>query len=80
MDYIKVYERWLSTDVVDKFTKEVAFEIIDGIPTLIKEYGPLHITYKFYLFGYFSLFIQPMFFSESIRIIFKHSNRCLYCG
>lgn len=39
------------------YYKEVAFEIIDGIPTLIKEYGPLHVTYKFYLFGYFGAMV-----------------------
>ena len=39
------------------YYKEVAFEIIDGIPTLIKEYGPLHIVYKFYLFGYFGAMV-----------------------
>ena len=39
------------------YYKEVSFEIIDGIPTLIKEYGPLHIFYKFYLFGYFAAMV-----------------------
>ena len=39
------------------YYKEVSFEIIDGMPTLIKEYGPLHIFYKFYLFGYFAAMV-----------------------
>ena len=36
------------------YYKEVTFEIINSVPTLIKEYGPLHPFYKVYLFGYFA--------------------------
>lgn len=36
------------------YYKDVTFEIINSVPTLIKEYGPLHPFYKVYLFGYFA--------------------------
>ncbi len=36
------------------YYKDVTFEIINSVPTLIKEYGPLHPFYKVYLFGYFT--------------------------
>ena len=35
------------------YYKNVSFEIVNGIGTLVKEYGILHNLYKVFLFGYF---------------------------
>ena len=35
------------------YYKNVSFEIVNGMGTLIKEYGVLHNLYKVFLFGYF---------------------------
>ena len=39
------------------YYKKVSFEIIDGVATLIKEYGPLHKIYYVYLLGYFAVML-----------------------
>lgn len=39
------------------YYKTVSFEIVDGVATLVKDYGPLHILYLIYLLGYFGAMI-----------------------
>ena len=39
------------------YYKEVSFEIVNGVSTLVKVYGPLHPLYLVYLLGYFSAMI-----------------------
>ena len=39
------------------YYKEVSFEIVDGVATLVKDYGPLHSLYLVYLLGYFGAMI-----------------------
>ena len=39
------------------YYKDVSFEIVDGVATLVKDYGPLHVLYLIYLLGYFSAMI-----------------------
>lgn len=46
-----------SPGYLDIYYKEVSFEIIDGVASLVKVYGPLHILYLFYLLIYFSSMI-----------------------
>ena len=43
-----------SPGYLDIYYKEVSFEINDGVASLVKVYGPLHIVYLFYLLIYFS--------------------------
>ena len=31
------------------YYKDVSFKIVDGVATLVKDYGPLHVLYLFYL-------------------------------
>ena len=45
------------------YYKDVSFEIINSMPTLIKEYGPLHAFYKVYLFGYFGSMVAVIIIS-----------------
>ena len=46
-----------SPGFLDIYYKEVSFEIVNGVATLIKVYGPLHPVYLFYLVGYFATMI-----------------------
>ena len=39
------------------YYKDVSFEIVDGVATLVKDYGPLHVLYLVYLLGYFGAMI-----------------------
>ena len=42
------------------YYKEVSFVIVDGVATLQKVYGPLHILYLIYLLGYFAAMIATI--------------------
>ena len=44
-----------SPGYLDIYYKSVKLESINGVSTLIKEYGPWHCVYLFYLVGYFGL-------------------------
>ena len=46
-----------SPGILDLYYKEVSFEIVNGVSTLVKVYGPLHPLYLVYLIGYFSAMI-----------------------
>lgn len=46
-----------SPGILDIYYKEVAFEIVNGVSTLVKVYGPLHPLYLFYLVGYFAAMV-----------------------
>ena len=46
-----------SPGILPIYYKEVSFEIVDGIATLVKDYGPLHPLYLFYLLGYFAVMV-----------------------
>lgn len=42
-----------SPGILPIYYKEVSFEVIDGVSTLVKVYGPLHPIYLIYLLSYF---------------------------
>lgn len=46
-----------SPGILDLYYKEVSFEIVNGVSTLQKVYGPLHPLYLVYLVGYFSAMV-----------------------
>ena len=46
-----------SPGILPIYYKEVSFEVVNGVSTLIKVYGPLHPLYLVYLLGYFSAMI-----------------------
>lgn len=46
-----------SPGILPIYYKEVSFEVVNGISTLVKVYGPLHPLYLVYLLGYFSAMI-----------------------
>lgn len=42
-----------SPGILPIYYKEVSFEVVNGVSTLVKVYGPLHPLYLVYLLGYF---------------------------
>ena len=46
-----------SPGVLPIYYKEVSFAVVDGVSTLVKEYGPLHPLYLVYLLGYFAAMV-----------------------
>lgn len=68
-----VYKKWLtvsllvlsvavfsvaaSPGILDIYYREVSFEVVNGVATLNKVYGPLHPLYLFYLLGYFAAMV-----------------------
>ncbi|MBE6824187.1 MAG: hypothetical protein E7513_02455 [Ruminococcaceae bacterium] len=46
-----------SPGILDIYYKEVSFEIVNGVSTLVKVYGALHPLYLFYLLGYFATMV-----------------------
>ena len=45
------------------YYKEVSLEIIEGGAKLVKEYGPLHILYFVYLFGYMASMVAIIIYA-----------------
>lgn len=46
-----------SPGILPIYYKEVTFQIVDGVSTLVKVYGPLHPLYLVYLLGYFAAMV-----------------------
>lgn len=46
-----------SPGILDIYYKEVTFEVVNGVSSLVKVYGPLHPLYLFYLLGYFFVMV-----------------------
>ena len=42
------------------YYKDVSFEIVGGVATLVKDYGPLHVLYLIYLLGYFGAMVTTI--------------------
>ena len=47
-----------SGGILPIYYKNVSLDFINGMPVLIKEYGPLHAVYKVYLFVYFAAMVS----------------------
>jgi len=45
------------------YYKEVEFAVVDGVGTLLKTYGPLHIIYLLYLLGYFGTMVTTIVYA-----------------
>jgi len=56
--------------ILDIYYKEVSFEVVNGVSTLVKVYGPLHPLYLVYLLGYFGTMI--------VLVVRGFVNRTLY--
>ena len=42
------------------YYKDISFAIVDGVATLVKDYGPLHVLYLIYLLGYFGAMVATI--------------------
>lgn len=59
-----------SPGILDVYYKDVQLVINNGVATLDKTYGPLHIVYLLYLFGYFAAIVAMIVYatiSKKIR-------------
>ena len=56
-----------SPGILDVYYRSVEIAVVDGATVLVKEYGPLHITYLFYLLGYFitTLYVVAKYIKKS---------------
>lgn len=64
-----------SGGILPVYYKEVSFVIENGMGSLVKVYGPLHISYKIYLFAYFGAMVGIIIYTiiKKIASSFKHS-------
>lgn len=53
----------VSPGYLDIYYKEVSFCLVNGAGTLVKVYGPWHITYLIYLVGYFASMLAVIFYA-----------------
>lgn len=58
------------------YYKEVSLEFIDGAAHLVKEYGPLHCLYKFFILGYFCAIIGIICYTaiKKTAVSMKHTG------
>ncbi len=45
------------------YYKNVSLDFVNGLPVLIKEYGPLHAVYKVFLFAYFAAMVAVIVYT-----------------
>jgi len=64
-----------SPGILDIYYKEVSLEVVNGVAVLNKVYGPLHITYLFYLLGYFIAMVSVVVYS----IVKKKIESKIHC-
>ncbi len=57
------------------YYKTVSLDIVDGSAVLVKEYGPLHNTYKVFLFAYFATMVAIIIYTAVKKTVVssKHS-------
>ena len=58
-----------SPGILNIYYKEVSFEVVNGVSTLVKVYGPLHPLYLFYLLGYFVAMVTIIFRAHTKKTI-----------
>lgn len=51
------------------YYKEVSFEVVNGVSSLVKVYGILHPIYFFYLLGYFSAMVAIIIHAQAKKTI-----------
>lgn len=63
-----------SPGILTIYYKEVSFDVINGVGTLIKVYGPLHTLYLVYLLGYFAVMSFAIFYNITHKKITSISH------
>ena len=61
------------------YYKEVSLEIIEGGAKLVKEYGPLHILYFIYLFGYMASMVLVLIYSMAKKKLTSKMHASFLC-
>lgn len=61
------------------YYKEVSLEIIEGGAKLVKEYGPLHILYFIYLFGYMASMVSVLIYSMAKKKLTSKMHASFLC-
>ena len=61
------------------YYKEVALEIIEGGAKLVKEYGPLHLLYFVYLFGYMASMVIVLIYSMAKKKLTSKMHASFLC-
>lgn len=61
------------------YYKEVSLEITDGGAKLVKEYGPLHLLYFIYLFGYMTSMVVILTYSIITKKITSKMHASFLC-
>ena len=63
-----------SPGYLDIYYASVSLEIHDGVASLTKEYGPLHVLYFVYLLTYFGAMVMVIFFSSIKKRLDSHTQ------
>lgn len=58
-----------SPGILPIYYSSVSFEVVNGVGTLVKEYGPLHPLYLVYLIGYFAAMVAVIIRAKLKRTI-----------
>lgn len=58
-----------SPGILDLYYKDVSFQIVNGVSTLVKVYGPLHPLYLLYLLGYFGAMVAVIIRAQAKKAI-----------
>ena len=61
------------------YYKSVSLEIIEGGAKLIKEYGPLHLLYFVYLFGYMTSMVAVLIYSMAKKKLTSKMHASFLC-
>lgn len=56
------------------YYKEVSLDFINGCPVLIKEYGPLHVLYKVFLFAYFAAMVTVITYTAIKKTVISSKH------
>lgn len=59
----------LSPGISTCYYNNVSIEIADGVTRLVRDYGPLHLSYYIYLFLYFALMLTVIIYSTAKKKI-----------
>lgn len=63
-----------SPGILPIYYKEVSFQIVNGVSSLVKVYGPLHPLYLFYLLGYFAAMVAVIIRASAKKTIQSASH------
>lgn len=63
-----------SPGYLDIYYKSVSLKTVNGITLLIKEYGPWHVIYLFYLIAYFAIMIFAIIYADTHKTTYSTAH------